>query len=244
MSGNFYLSFFILGFIIGIGLFYFILRFKALRGKRLDEKTFLFKLPLFGTVEAEEQKEYRGIFVKNIIEDLDKIKELEKFMDVDTMLQYAKDYSLNYIGFEGDMDGNWSHGRLAFNTISRGQDGGYNVYLNPSLDLKSVSSRLSEQIGIEINPYELYMFLFLHEVGHTTRAGNENYISAMVNHSLSGGRRSAKRRRMLKDIYLKVEKNADDFAIRELLKIRQKGLNKNAFTEHEKCRTNKAGPEI
>ncbi|MBE0427504.1 MAG: hypothetical protein IBX72_12780 [Nitrospirae bacterium] len=57
------------------------------------------------------------------------------------------------------------------------------------------------------------------------KAGNTSYVTALVNHSLSGGRRSAKRRRALKDLHLKVDKYADDFVIRELLNIRQKGLN-------------------
>jgi hypothetical protein len=136
------------------------------------------------------------------------------------------EYNLNYVGFEGDMDnGQWSDGRLAYSTLSKGSNGGYNIYLNPDLARELVSKRLSHQLGVEIRPEELYAFLLLHEIGHSTKAGNECYITAMVNHSLSGGRRSAKRRKMLKDLYLRVEKNADDFAIQELLKLRKKGLN-------------------
>jgi hypothetical protein len=41
---------------------------KKIRLNKLDEKTLLLKLPLLGTVEAEEPKEYRGIFVKDISE--------------------------------------------------------------------------------------------------------------------------------------------------------------------------------
>jgi len=80
---------------------------------------------------------------------------------------------------------------------------------------------LSELIGVTIEPDELYTFLFLHEVGHTREAGNECYFTALINHSLSGGRRSARRRRELKNIYLRTEKFADDFAIQELLKLRE-----------------------
>jgi len=223
MYGSILLFTLILGFFLGIGFIYFILKIKTIKGERIDEKTLLFKFPFFGTTEAEEKKTYNGIFVKNLTEGLEKISMFEKYVDVDIMLRYAKDYNLNYIGFEGDSNGIWSNGRLAYNTLSRGYNGGYNIFLNPDLDRKSVSRLLSEQLGVEIKPEELYTFLFLHEIGHTTKAGNENYFIAMVNHSLSGGRRSAKRRRLLKDLYLKVEKSADDFAIRELLAIRQKG---------------------
>ncbi|MEW6161822.1 MAG: hypothetical protein AB1606_00645 [Nitrospirota bacterium] len=84
---------------------------------------------------------------------------------------------------------------------------------------------------MEIKPDELYTFLFLHEIGHTRTAGNECYFTAIVNYSLSGGRRSWLRRRKLKDLYSRVERYADDFAIQELLKLRQRGLNYDAGYE-------------
>jgi hypothetical protein len=217
--------FLILGLITGIGLVYYILRLKRIRLDKLDEKTLLLKLPLLGTIEAEEPKEYRGIFVKDVSEALDKMSFFQSLMDTRIMLDYAIDYNLNYIGTEGDANGSWSNGRLAYSTLSKGQKGGYNIYLNPDLDRGAVCSRLNEQLGIEIKPEELYTFLFLHEIGHTRKAGNECYITAMVNHSLSGGRRAARRRRELKNVYIRSEKFADDFAIQELLKLRQKGLN-------------------
>jgi hypothetical protein len=218
--------FLILGLIIGIGLVYYILRLKKIRLNKLDEKTLLLRLPFLGTIEAEEPKEYRGIFVKDVSEALDKMKFFQSLMDPHMMLHYANDYNLNYIGTEGDANnGSWSNGRLAYSTLSKGQNGGYNIYMNPDLDREAVCKRLNEQLGTEIRPEELYTFLFLHEIGHTRKAGNECYFTAMVNHSLTGGRRAARRRRELKNIYLRSEKFADDFAIQELLKIRQKGLN-------------------
>ncbi|HYA12072.1 MAG TPA: hypothetical protein VEF37_03725 [Thermodesulfovibrionales bacterium] len=198
---------------------------KRIRLNKLDEKTLLLRLPFLGTIEAEEPKEYRGIFVKDVSEALDKIKFFQSLMDPHIMLDYANDYNLNYIGIEGDVDGSWSNGRLAYSTLSKGQNGGYNIYLNPDLDREAVCERLNEQLSIEIRPEELYTFLFLHEIGHTRKAGNECYFTAMVNHSLSGGRRAARRRRELKNVYIRSEKFADDFAIQELLKLRQKGLN-------------------
>jgi hypothetical protein len=216
----------IFGLIIGIGLAYYILRLKKIRLNKLDEKTLLLRLPFLGTVEAEEPKEYRGIFVKDVSDALEKIKFFQSLMNPYLMLDYAIKYDLNYIGTEGDANnGSWSNGRLAYSTLSKGQNGGYNIYLNPDLDREAVCKRLNEQLDIEIKPEELYTFLFLHEIGHTSKAGNECYFTAMVNHSLSGGRRSVKRRKQLKDLHLRTEKYADDFAVQELLKIRQKGLN-------------------
>jgi hypothetical protein len=212
----------ILGLLIGVGLLYFILRYKEIQIERVDERTLLLRLPFLGTLDVKEPRTYRGIFVKDVSETLDKMKSLQRLMDFQTMLRYAKDYNLNYIGTEGDIDGKWSNGKLAYNTLSKGYSGGYNVYLNPDLDREAVCRRLNKQLDVEINPDELHAFLFLHEIGHTRKAGNECYITAMVNHSLSGGRRSWLRRRKLKNLYSRVERYADNFAIQELLKLREK----------------------
>lgn len=213
----------ILGLIIGICSVYFLLKFIGIKLDRLDEKTLLLKLPLLGSIEVEMPKTPRGIFVKCVSETLEKVKFFHSFVDFQTILRYASEHNINYIGIEGDRDGKWSKGKLAYTTLSKGHDGGYNIYLNPDLDRESVCRRLSEQLGVEIKPGELYTFLFLHEIGHTKTAGNECYFTAAVNHSLSGGRRSWLRRRKLKDLHSRVEKYADDFAIRELLKLRQNG---------------------
>lgn len=216
----------VLFFIIGIWFVYFMIRVKGIKFKKLDDKTLLLKLPFLGTIETEEPKEYKGVFVKEVSETLEKMKYFQNFLDPYLMLEYANAYNLNYIGTEGDnVNGSWSKGRLAYNTLSNGHNGGYNIYLNPYLDREAVCKRLSEQLGVEIKPDELYTFLFLHEIGHTRKAGNECYVTAMVNHSLSGGRRAARRRRELKNLYIRSEKFADDFAIQELMKIRQKGMN-------------------
>jgi hypothetical protein len=45
-------------------------------------------------------------------------------------------------------------------------------------------------------------------------------------------------------LFLPIEKNADEFTIRELLKIRQKGLNEDAVTQYERCGPNAAYAKI
>jgi hypothetical protein len=45
-------------------------------------------------------------------------------------------------------------------------------------------------------------------------------------------------------LFLPIEKNADDFTIRELLKIRKKGWDEDALTKHERCRPNAAYAKI
>lgn len=222
----------IIGFIVGIGIVYFLLRCLGIKLYRLDDKTLLLKLPLLGSIEVEMPKTNKGVFVKRVSEILEKIKYFNNFIDFQIMLRYANEYNINYVGTEGDINGGkWSEGKLAYNTLSKGCNGGYDIYLNPNLDRESVCHRLNKQLGIEIKPEELYTFLFLHEIGHTKRAGNECYFTAVVNHFLSGGRRSWLRRRKLKELYSKVERYADDFAVQELLKLRQNGLIENAKYE-------------
>jgi len=232
MSDGSFLLPIILGFLLGIGLMYYILGICSVSLRRIDERTLIFKLPFVGTIETEEETDRnKGFFAKKVADDLEKANIFRKFIDTDLILRYALDYDLNYIGLEGDANGSWSDGKLAFTTLSKGHGGRYNIYLNPNLDRLSVCERLSQQIGFTIEPDELYTFLFLHEVGHTREAGNECYFTALINHSLSGGRRSARRRRELKNLYLQTEKFADDFAIQELQKLREERANRDDIND-------------
>ncbi len=93
------------------------------------------------------------------------------------------------------------------------------LFTKPSeLDRTLVCQHLKRELGVDIQPDELYTFLFLHEVGHTRHAGNRNYIAAKTYHRLSGKKR--KGRKDLQVLYRKVEKFADDFATKELSKWR------------------------
>jgi len=48
--------FIILGFLLGLGFVYFLLRIKKITVNRLDERTLLLKLPLLGSVEVNGPK--------------------------------------------------------------------------------------------------------------------------------------------------------------------------------------------
>jgi len=213
--------FIILGFLLGLGFVYFLVRIKKITVNRLDDQTLLLKLPLLGSVEVNGPAKCQGLFIRNASETIDKVRLFQQLMDFDLMLRYAQEYNINYIGVEGDNpDGTWSEGRLAYSTLSKGHNGGYDIFLNPDLDQNLICNRLKEENGFDVKPHELHTFLFLHEIGHTRKAGNDCYISAKLNHSLSGGRRSVRRRRELRLLHSKVERFADDFAIKESLKWR------------------------
>lgn len=224
LSSSYSLLIFIMGFLLGIIFIYFVLRIKSTRTYKIDGETLLVKFPIIGYAEIKEPHEYSGLFIKEVNSNLEKIDFIKKFINFDLLLNYANKYNIEYIGFEGDIDGKWSEGKLAYNTLSKSPNGGYNIHLNPDIDKKSVSEKLSKQLGVEIKPEELYTFLFLHEIGHTKKSGNECYITAMVNHSLSGGRRAVRRRRALSELYKKTERYADEFAVKELIKIKKKGI--------------------
>jgi hypothetical protein len=93
--------------------------------------------------------------------------------------------------------------------------------LNPTLDTTDIAPRLSEELGEPIQPSEVYLFLFLHEIGHTRKAGNQCYVTALINYTLSGGRRSLRKRQELRRLQQQIEQYADQFALRELRRWRQ-----------------------
>ncbi|MCX7913826.1 MAG: hypothetical protein N2511_04500 [Thermodesulfovibrionales bacterium] len=216
LNVSYILPFFV-GTIFGIFVSITIIKIRQIRVERLDEKTLLIKLPFLGSIEVLEEKN-QGVFIRGLAESL---PNLLKLLDLDTMLQYALRYNINYIGIEGNLNGLWSDRKLAYCTMSKGYKGGYNIYLNPSLNCEAVSNHLSKQLNTVIKPDEVYPFLFFHEIGHTTAANEKSYFTALVNHSLSGGRRSARRRRALKNLYLESERYADEFGIQELTRWRQ-----------------------
>jgi len=220
------LSGLILGFFGRIGFVDLILRFRSIAVYKLDGHTLLLKLPLLGSLEVKGPERYPGLFLQNLCETLDKIKTFQGLIDFDLMLKYAKDFNINYVGFDGDnIDGTWNKGRLAYSTFAPGDSGEYNIFFDPGLDRKLVCQHLKEELGVDIQPDELHTFLFLHEIGHTRQAGNTCYITAKTSHRLAGKKR--KRRKDMQILYRKVEKFADDFATRELLKWRaEKGVEK------------------
>jgi hypothetical protein len=72
-----------------------------------------------------------------------------------------------------------------------------------------------------MQPSEVYLFLFLHEIGHTRKAGNQCYVTALINSTLSGGRHSPRKRQELQHLQQQIEQYADQFALRELQRWRQ-----------------------
>ncbi len=186
------------------------------------------RVPVLGVFGFSLRRRFRGIFVDEAVELLENLEFLSSYLDVGKVLEYSKEYEVRYVGFEGDReDGSWSPGKLAFYTPADGEDGGYKVFLNPHLDRKEVARRLSEETGRNISPDDVYPFLFLHELGHTKRAGNQNFYAAVVNLALAGRMRSLRRRRELFALRRKIEAHADRFALRELNAWRSAG--KKAF---------------
>ncbi len=225
MESNFLLAS-ALSFFGGIGFMYVILRFRNVTVYNLDGHMLLLKIPLLGSLEVKGPERYPGFFLQDVYETLDKVKTFQGLMDFDLMLKYAKDFNINYIGLEGDnIDGTWNNGRLAYSTFAAGDSGGYDIFLNPGLDRKLVCQYLKGELGFDIQPDELYTFLFLHEIGHTREAGNESYITAKINHRLAGKKR--KRRKDMQILYRKVEKFADEFAVRELSKWKGREAGQN-----------------
>lgn len=208
------------GLLLGIAAARLVL--KNARLSRNADNTFLLHIPLWGNATLGVDSRTGGIVIDEVVEMRERLDRLGRLLDTEAMLGYAREFRINYIGTEGDLDdGSWSPGRLAYCTISSGCKGGYEVYLNPDLDLRSVSLSLSQDLNETIAPDEVYPFLFLHEVGHTAQAGNRDFYEAIVHYALSAGVRSSKRRRELKKLKNDIERFADRFALRELARWRE-----------------------
>jgi hypothetical protein len=203
------------GFLAAIGLVQFFIR------NRLDVdmtgECLVLRLPLLGEIETGFRVNSGGLRTKEAEHVLDLAERLGRLIDFDVVMDYAGRFDIGYIGFEGDMPGGgWTPGRLGYSTLH----GGFTICLNPHLDLPVVARELSKQLRRPLLPEDVYPFLFFHEVGHSTRTGNQCYITALVNNSLSGGRRAVRRRRELSRLHTRIERYADEFGWRELVHYR------------------------
>lgn len=208
------------GFLAGFVICYWLLKTRV---EMVREKgSFLvLKLPVMGEIRTKCRLSYSGLFIDEWGEFKEKLDKLGRLMDPEVIFRYAKTYRINYVGTEGDEgDKTWSQGRLAYTTLSKGAEGGYNIFLNPCLDVDKISEYLSKQLGEEIPPAEVQTFLFLHEIGHSPKSGNRSYFTELINHSLAGGKRSAVKRRELRLKKQEIELFSDQFALRELKKLR------------------------
>jgi len=203
------------GFLAALALVHYFLR------NRLDAdvtgEQLVVRLPILGEVETAVRINAGGLRVQEARHVFEQAERIGQLIDFDVVMEYANKYDISYIGFEGDIPGGgWTPGRLAYSTIR----GGFSVCLNPGLNVNTVARQLSEQLERPLLSEDVYPFLFFHEVGHSTKAGNQCYITAMVNSSLASGRRSVSRRRELRRLHSRIERYADEFAWRELLRYR------------------------
>lgn len=201
----------IVGFLLAVVVIRVLLEHRLsadISGERL-----VLRLPLLGEVETAQKLDSPGLRMEETRHVLELTRQIGRLVDFDVVMDYARRFNISYLGFDGDLpDGSWTPGRLAYSSIH----GGFTVCLNPDLDLPLVADQLSKQLERRIGAEDVYPFLFFHEVGHSTKAGNQCYITAQINHSLSGGRRTAKRRRELRRLHTRIERFADEFALREL----------------------------
>uniref|UniRef100_A0A7C3SJ38 Uncharacterized protein n=1 Tax=Desulfobacca acetoxidans TaxID=60893 RepID=A0A7C3SJ38_9BACT len=189
---------------------------------RLGKDTAVLQLPLRTSLEVRWLRDPDGLYIYEAEEVLDKITRLSRLLDFQWLLPYAKKYRISYIGLKDSASGYWKPGSLACSTLDFSPQGGYKVFLNPGLSLEETARRLSQELGVELQPAEVHKYLFLHEIGHTSEAGNICFISAAINSALSGGRRTHRRRKELQLLRQQVEKYADQFAVAELLKHRNR----------------------
>jgi hypothetical protein len=206
-----------LGFGTGLMAFYLLLKYKVVVPTHQADYLIL-ELPCFGQIQTRFRLRYTGLFLEAWTDCNEKVARLSQFVPHEILFDYARTFGIDYIGLEGDRrDGTWNPGRLA--SLGRGPRGEQQLCLNPDLDTVDVAYHLSRELGEVMRPSEVYLFLFLHEIGHTHQAGNQCYVTAMIRHVLAGGRRS-RRRQELWRLKRQIEQYADQFALRELQRWR------------------------
>jgi hypothetical protein len=211
------------GMAVGVALTLAILRaFASVRRHGKDRA--LLSLPLGVNLEVGWENSPDGLNLHEALEVLEKIQSFNRLLDFSVVLEYTRKYGISYLGLKGSNPSHsWNPGCLACSSLDWSPPGGYRIYLNPDLPLDSIAARLSRELGLELKPEEVQLFLFLHEIGHTRLAGNVCFISAAISSALSGGRRTHRRRKELQKLKVQVEKFADSFAVAELLKWRAAG---------------------
>ena len=213
------------GFLLGFFTLYVTLKYKAEISNQGGSFLTL-EIPILAELKTNIRVKHTGLFLEEWQEFEKKRERLGRLVDPDIIFHYAREYGIHYVGLEGDNGEDvWTPGKLACAILTKGcRDGrnfwGYNVFLNSDLNTAEISKRLSRQLGEEIYPSEVQTFLFLHEIGHTPKAGNKSYFSALVNHSISGGKRSPEMRRQLRFLRSEIERYADHFALGELRSLR------------------------
>lgn len=222
MSVNLYFALFLMGLGLAAGLSLALAAVRAFGTvRRLGPDNAVLELPLRTSLEVRWNSQPDGLNIQETEEVLGKIERISRLVDFPWLLGYAKKYHISYIGLKGKSPADsWRPGCLACSTLDFSPQGGYKVYLDPDLPLEETAARLSQELDLELRPEEVHPYLFLHEIGHTPQAGNICFISAAINSALSGGRRTYRRRKELQNLRQRVEKQADDFAVPELLKWR------------------------
>lgn len=211
------LLYFLSGLLTAIFLFFFII--KRAKLQRISGEAYSLQLPFIGSIATFPVCHSKAVFTEDYIQFERNFSRLKFLMDFDRMMDYAIQFNIDYITTDGDKpDGSWSEGRYAFCTMSKSYKREFAIHINPFIDTEDASSRLSLQLKRRLSPSEVYPFIFLHEIGHTSKTGNKNYFSAVINHTISGDRHSLSKRRELFRLKAEIEEFADRFALKELQK--------------------------
>jgi len=210
---------FISGMVLGVFIFYMVLQKAVLI--RLTSEDYALKVPLFGILTKLTLMPYRGIFTGEFLEFQKRLKTLGKLIEPEKAFAMAQSYGIDYISTEGDRtDGTWSEGRYAFIQRSKSHLRPYKIHLNPNLDRRALSLKLSMETKGVISENEVYPFLFLHEIGHTEKAGNKNFLGLVITYTISGQRHSLEARKELFRQKREIEQRADRFALEALKRWR------------------------
>ena len=92
---------------------------------------------------------------------------IERTIGWKLIARMARPYRIVSIGFEDlALFGDWSDGAFA-KMVS--EDGAH-IRFNPKVNLEKAAGFLNRRVRLRLKPSEVYIFAFLHELGHTHQA--------------------------------------------------------------------------
>ncbi len=111
------------GLVIGLSTAFLLLKRGALN--KNPDGEYSLAVPFFGIVASYSKPQHGGIFVDDVDDTKKRLGILKKYPGTGTMLAYAGEHRVNYVGLEGDRDdGSWTPAKLACYRPSGGSRGG------------------------------------------------------------------------------------------------------------------------
>lgn len=135
--------------------------------------------------------------------------QLDSLLDWRFVFRECFKFGVNYVGTDGGFMGWERSGRWATFGYA---DSKRQIDLNPHIDKKKVAGQIREAQGIDIEPEEVYYWIWFHEIGHIVHEEETiKFLARRRDNTLNRADSPADRKK-LRALSEAVEKKADEYA--------------------------------